>query len=91
MEPEFPPNSDASKEQARLSQEKHLERVTSSDPVRKKKSLRKRFSESFVAGDAKSALRFVVMDVLLPAAKDMVVEAGSAGIEKLIFGESRRY
>ena len=29
--------------------------------------------------------------VLLPAAKDMVVEAVSSGFEKLIFGESRRY
>ena len=81
-QPEFPPNSEASK--------KKIERVTSGDPVRKKKSLRKQFSETFVAGDMKSAVQYVMFDVLLPAAKDMVVEAGSAGIEKLIFGESRR-
>jgi hypothetical protein len=31
-----------------------------------------------------------MFDVLLPAAKDMIVEAGSQGIEKLIFGDSRR-
>jgi hypothetical protein len=89
MEPlEFPPNSEASKKEE---EDKHIERVTSGETVRRKKPLRKRFAESFVAGDAKSAIRFVVMDVLLPAAKDMVVEAGQAGLEKLLYGDSRRY
>ena len=86
--PEFPPNSEVSK---RVSEDKNLKRVTSGEAVRKKRSLRKRFSESFVAGDAKTATRFVMLDVLLPAAKDMVVEAVSSGFEKLIYGESRRY
>jgi len=81
-QPEFPPNSEAAK--------KNIERVTSGEVTRKKKSLRKQLSETFVAGDMKTAVRYVMFDVLLPAAKDMVVEAGSAGIEKLIFGESRR-
>ena len=86
--PEFPPNSEASK---RAPVDKDIQRVTSGEVVRKKKSLRKRFSESFVAGDAKSATRYVVLDILLPMAKDMVVEAISSGFEKLIYGESRRY
>lgn len=80
--PDFPPNNEAAK--------KNIERVTSGEVIRKKKSLRKQFAETFVAGDMKTAVRYVMFDVLLPAAKDMVVEAGSAGIEKLIFGESRR-
>jgi hypothetical protein len=87
--PEFPPNSDVSKQQK--IEDKNVERITSGEVKRRKKSLRKQFSETFVAGDAKSALRYVVLDVLLPAAKDMIVEAGSQGIEKLIFGDSRRY
>lgn len=86
--PDFPSNSETSKRARRG--EKTVERVTSGDAVRRKKSLRKQFSETFVAGDAKSAIHYVVFDVLLPAAKDMVVEAGSQGIEKLIFGEGRR-
>ena len=86
--PEFPPNSEASKRV--IIEDKNIERVTSSDPVRKKRSLRKQFTETFVAGDAKSAFRYVIFDVVLPAAKDMIVEAGSQGIEKLIFGDSRR-
>lgn len=85
---EFPPNSEASKKA--LPEDKDIKRVTSGQPIRRKKSLRKQFSETFVAGDMKSAVRYVIMDVLLPAAKDTIVEAGSQGIEKLIFGDSRR-
>jgi hypothetical protein len=85
---EFPANNQASKADAPV--KKDIQRVTSSDPVRKKKSLRKQFSDTFVAGDFRGAVGYVVMDVMLPAAKDMIVEAGSQGIERLIFGETRR-
>jgi hypothetical protein len=86
---EFPPNSVKSKQAA--STEKNITPVVAEGgAVRRKKSLRKQFSETFVAGDAKSAVRYVLFEVLLPAAKDMVVEAGSQGIEKLIFGDSRK-
>jgi hypothetical protein len=87
MDPdEFPSNSETSKKTA----DKDISRVTSGDPVRKKRSLRKQFSETFIAGDFRSAMQYVMFDVLLPAAKDMIVDAGSSGIEKLIFGDSRR-
>jgi hypothetical protein len=85
---EFPPNSDASK---RSEPDKHIERVTSGETVRRKKSLRKKFSETFIAGDAKTAFRYAVMDVVLPMARDMVLDAIQGGLEKLIYGESRRY
>lgn len=86
--PDYPPNSDASKR--KVVEDREVKRVTSSDPVRRKKSLRKQFSETFVGGDAKTAVRYVIFDVLIPAARDMIVDAGTAGIEKLIFGDSRR-
>ena len=85
---EYPPNSDTSKEPPQ--EEKDLKQVTSGTVKRKKKSLRKQFTETFVGGDAKTALHYVVFDVLIPAAKDMIADAGSQGIEKLIFGDSRR-
>lgn len=86
--PEFPPNSEKSKKG--VSDRKIISPVVSGSAVRRKRSLRKQFKETFVAGDARTAIQYVVFDVLLPAAKDMVVEAGSQGIEKLIFGDSRR-
>jgi hypothetical protein len=83
--PEFPPNSEASK-----AGPPRVNRVTSSDPVRKRKSLRKKFSETFVAGDMKSATQYVVFDILLTAARDMVVESVQGGIEKLFYGDTRK-
>ena len=89
MDPsEFPPNSETSRHS--VPDGKNLAPVVSGKASRRRKSLRKQFSDTFVAGDARTAVRYVIFDVLLPAAKDMVVEAGSQGIEKLIFGDSRR-
>ena len=86
MEPEFPPNSEVSKQK----QEKDIQQVTKGEVVRKKRSLRKRFSESFVAGDAKSAIGYAVMDILLPAARDMVIDVIEGGVEKLFRGDTYR-
>jgi hypothetical protein len=86
--PEFPPNSEASR---RVIEDKNLTRVTSGEAIRKKKPLRKRFQESIVGGTPGMAVSYVVMDVLLPAAKDMIVESVYSGVEKLIFGDSRRH
>lgn len=88
VHPEFPSNSETSKKGAPNA--KNISPVVSSGAVRRKRSLRKQFKETFVAGDARTAIQYVLFDVLLPAAKDMVVEAGAQGIEKLIYGDSRR-
>lgn len=86
----YPPNSDASKRSISDKDEKNVERVTSGEAVRKKKSLRKQLRETFIAGDLRSSIRYVAFDILLPTLRDMLWEAGSGGIEKLIFGDSRR-
>lgn len=84
----FPPNSKKSEEQAR--DQKHIERVTSGDAVRRKPSLGKQFRNTFIGGDAKTAVQYVIFNVLIPAAKDAIAEAGATAIEKLIYGDSGR-
>ncbi|QAU06761.1 hypothetical protein SEA_AFLAC_56 [Gordonia phage Aflac] len=69
--------------------EKKIEQITVNSVVRRKKPLGKRFAESFMGGDAQSVGAYIVADVLLPAAKDMVADAVSQGIEKMLFGEAR--
>lgn len=86
--PEFPSNSKSNKTD--ISQAKDLTPVVTGGAVRRKRSLRKQFTETFVAGDAKMALRYAMFDVLLPAARDMVAESGIGFIEKLIRGDSSR-
>ena len=88
MEPEeFPGNSD--KQKLGEYEDKKVERVTTSEPIRRKKGLGKQFKNTFFGGDAKGALYYVVFGVLVPAAKDALADAGAQGIERLIFGESR--
>jgi len=89
MEPtEFPPNSEASK-RGKVN-DKNVERVTSGNVVRKRKSLRKQFADVFVGGNAKIAIQYAVMDILLPAAQDTVIETLQQGIEMLFKGDVRR-
>lgn len=83
--PDYPSNKGTDEPQ-----EKNIKRVTSGEPIRRKKSLGKQFKETFVAGDVKTAVRYGVFEVLLPAARDMIVDVTTQGIEKLIFGDSRR-
>lgn len=69
--------------------EKKVEQITTNSVVRRKKPWTKRLSESFVGGDAQSVGAYIVAEVLLPAAKDMIADAVSQGIEKMLFGEAR--
>jgi hypothetical protein len=70
-------------------EEKRVERVVEKAAIRRKKPLSKRFLETFIGGDAKGVLGYVMMDVLLPAAKDTIADAFSQGIERMLFGEVR--
>lgn len=83
---EFPSNS---KNPQPGADPKKVERVTSSEVIEKKKSLGKRFRDVFIGGDSKSVVHYIVMEVLVPQAKDMITEAASQGFERLIYGESR--
>ena len=85
---EFPPNSETSKKVR--TERKDITPVVSSGAVRRKKSLRKQFTETFVAGDAKTAARYSLFEIMLPAARNMIIETLQEGIEKLFNGESRR-
>lgn len=85
---EYPANSASSKRKPQ--NEKDLSPVVENGATRRRKSLRKQFKETFVAGDARMAVRYMMFEVVLPSARDMIVEAMHQGMEKLIFGDSRR-
>jgi len=66
------------------------ERVTTGKVERRKTPLGKRLKALFVGGDASSVGRYILFEVLLPAAKDAISEATSQGVDRMIFGENRR-
>jgi hypothetical protein len=81
---QFPPNS--RKAQA---EPKRVERVTSGETVRRRKSLGKQFRHTFIGGDAKTAWQYVVLNVIIPTAREMMAEAGATVIEKIVYGDHR--
>lgn len=87
-ESEFPPNSETSKKGDPSG--KNLRPIVSSGAVRRKKSLRKQFSDTFFAGSFRASTQYVVLDILLPEVKNLVLEVINGGFEKLIFGDTRR-
>lgn len=65
------------------------EKVVTGQVVVRKKSIGRRFRETFLGSDSRSVWSYVVQDILVPAAKDTLSDAVSSGIEHMLFGESR--
>jgi hypothetical protein len=86
---EFPSNSYRKKPQDEKSEPKRVERVTTSDPVVRKTPLSRKFAQTFIGGSGKGVLSYIVFEILVPAAKDMISDAVSQGAEQLLFGEAR--
>lgn len=93
MDNEFPGNSRSGRTapptEAPKEESKGIEPVVTSEVVRRKRPVGKRFVETFLGGSAQEVVRYVALDVLLPAVKDMVTDAISQGVERLVYGETR--
>lgn len=84
---EFPSNAKRPVESEKTERPK-VEKVVTGKVVQAKKPLGRRFAEVFVGGDARSAWASVLMDVLVPALKDMASDAVTQGFERMIYGDS---
>jgi hypothetical protein len=73
----------------KASEDKHITPVVTNGVVRRKKPVGKRLVETFFGGSVSGAWSTVVVDVLIPAAKDMIVDAAIQGMERTVFGETR--
>jgi hypothetical protein len=90
MESEFPSNNYKGKAKpAAEPDEKKIERVTEGEVIRRKKPLGKRLREMFIGGDASSVWSYVVLEVFVPAARDMMADMATQGVERMVFGEAR--
>lgn len=68
---------------------KEIKKVVTGEVKTRKKSLGKRFLETFTGDDSKTVVQYVFFDIIIPGAKDMVADAVSQGIERKLFGEVR--
>jgi len=67
--------------------EKQLEKVVTGTVIIQKRTLGQKIKDTFVEADIRTVLKYVATDVLLPAARNMIVDASSKGVERLIYGE----
>lgn len=68
--------------------DKNIQRVVSGEVIIQKKSLGRKFLDLFVVSDIKSVMRYIVSEVLLPAARNTIVDASSKGVQRMMYGES---
>lgn len=88
----FPSNSystPAPKKQESVERKK-VQKVVSTPARTRKKPLGKKLAETFTADDTSSVGHYILTDVLIPAAKNMISDAVSQGIERLLFGDRAR-
>lgn len=88
MTTDYSGNSKKSKEQANPSPEKKVERVVVGEVVVKKKNIGRKLKDLFIEADFKTVVRYVAYEVLLPAARNMIVDASTKGVERMMYGES---
>lgn len=85
---DLPSNSRTKKAKAQAPQKK-VTSVVSSEVTKRKPSLWRRATGSFVNDDYDSVLQFVVMEVLVPAAKNMISDATKGAVDGYLFGNTR--
>jgi hypothetical protein len=92
---DYPSNSHKSRElraeksRAPEVEAKKIEKAIEGNVIRRKRSLGRKFADTFTGANARTALTFVVFDVLIPDFRQTVVDAVSQGAEQLIMGETR--
>lgn len=91
-EPNFPGNSNADKSPAKpAAKDDHpkLDRVVTGRVKVKKRGLGSQIKEHFAGDDARGVGTYILLDVLIPAAKDAIADSATKGIERLLFGDVR--
>ena len=68
---------------------KQLERVTMNEVTRRKQPLGRRFLSTFIAGDPKKVTQDVIMEVLIPAARDLITDVVTRAFEQWVYGDSK--
>lgn len=68
-----------------------LDQVVTGSVVKRKKSLGRRFMDTFFSGNSDGVLGYLLKDVLIPALQDTATRMVSEGIERAVYGEVRNH
>lgn len=67
--------------------DKVVEKVVVGEVIVKKKSLGQKIKDTFIEMDIRSVTRYVISEVLIPAARNMIVDASTKGVERMMYGD----
>lgn len=67
--------------------EKKIEKVIKGEVVVKKKSLGTKIKETFIEADFRSVANHIVSEIMIPAAKEMMLNVASKGMERMMYGD----
>lgn len=91
LEKRYPGNSHAQKDAARRQPEPQPARPRAKKVIKGEATTRiplgRRIMQSFTGDDAQTVGQYVLFDVILPAVKDLIVDAGKEALERAFFGQ----
>lgn len=87
----YAPNSRKSKEGGKAvpAEKKKVEKIVTGNVRTKKKGEISKFKDVFISEDMSNVKSYIIMDVLIPAAKKAISDIVSNGIDMLLYGETR--
>ena len=89
---EFPSNSHKSKEKKTVKiEEIESKKIIKGNVKRreKKETLGSRVKNEIISTDGKSVLEYLLTDIFIPAAKDLIVDLVRGGVENMVYGGDR--
>jgi hypothetical protein len=88
---DYQSNSNKEKKVRPSPENKVVEKVVTGKVIQKPPSLGSKFKATFFGGEFRGAMRYLAADVLLPAFRNLLVDATTKGVERVVYGESREY
>lgn len=85
---DYTPNSDKSKAADNPEPKPKQEKAVKGEVVIVKPSLGARFKNVFFGGDANTTAQYVLSEVILPAARTLVVDTVTKAVERVIYGDN---
>lgn len=86
---EYPSNSHKAAATPPASTREPLAPIVTGPVITSKPSLGRRFKDAFTGQDGRTVAVTVLWDVIVPAGKDMIRDAGNEALERLLYGEAR--
>lgn len=86
MTEDYQSNSKKAKE-VKAPAAKNIEKVVVGEVIVQKKPIGRKFRDMIIAADFKSVFGYVIHDIFVPAAKNMLVDSAAKGAERMVYGE----